>query len=170
MIQVFIAIAASREPIDFCFGQAKDFTELPHRCAVLKRIVNRNQCRVLKTLENKIGHIVAVGPRKIQIKIWRIGTVQVDKALKIQIQIDGVHIGNAQQVGNQAIGTTTAPHIKITFAAGVAQDFPVDQEIGHKAFLIDDFSLFFKAIEDLLLGLLPKTVAQALFDQYIEQF
>ena len=106
-----------------------------------------------KTFKNIAGHIVAIGPGEINVEIGRILPVEVDEALKIQIELDGVHIGNPQNVGDDAVGTTSTPHIKIALAAGIVGDVPIDEKVGNKIFLFNNTELLFNARKDGFVGL-----------------
>jgi hypothetical protein len=51
------------------------------------------------TLEYVILYLIAVLPGIIDIKIGWTGAAGVDKPLKVQIEVDGVNIGDFQAIG-----------------------------------------------------------------------
>ena len=115
-----------------------------------------------------MGDVFPVSPRKINVKIGRVDAVEVDKALKVKVEFHGIHIGNAQEVGHNAVGATASPHIEVPLAAGVVDDVPVDQEVRDKPLDLDQFQFF---LDPVFYGLtrLRIAVGQALpaeaFDQ-----
>ena len=141
------------QDINIGFGQTKHFPQFPNNGAVLKGNISAQQSNVRKTLKDVAGNVVAIGPRKIDVEIGRILAVEVDEALKIQIELDGIHVGNPQNISNDAVGTAPSPYIKITFAAGVMGDVPIDEKVGNEVFLFNDLELLFNAGEDGFVGL-----------------
>ncbi len=55
-------IFPSLEHVHFGFWQTEDFSQLANRRSKLKRIVHRNQSRILKGLEDEIGNIISISP------------------------------------------------------------------------------------------------------------
>ncbi len=66
-----------------------------------------------------MGDIIPVAPGKIKVKIRWIFSVQVDKSFKIEVQLNGVYIRNAQEVGNNTVGPASSANIIIVFTSGV---------------------------------------------------
>jgi len=81
----------------FRFGQPKHLGQFAQGSTLLKGLVGGYQCRMPRRifLKQIAKNGIAVLPRKIQIKVGGIGSVWVYKALKIQVQFNGVNIGNA---------------------------------------------------------------------------
>ena len=48
-------------------------------------------------------------PRKINVKVGRRGAFGVQETLEIQIQFDGINIGNAEAIGHHAVGPAATP-------------------------------------------------------------
>ena len=88
------------DPVDVVFGQAKYFSQFSDYGAVLESAIRTDQGNVWETLKNIGGHIVAIGPRKIDVKVRRVGSVKVDEPLEIKVQFDGVYIRDAQEIGD----------------------------------------------------------------------
>ena len=66
-------------------------------------------------------------------KSGRILAVEIDEALEVEVELDGIYIGDAQQIGHNTVGSTTPSHVEVSFAAGVFQDLPVDKEVGNES-------------------------------------
>ena len=126
------------DAVNVVFGQAEDLSQLPDDCAVLEGIVCSRQCHVGEPLEDVVCHIVPIRPREVDIEVRRIRAVQVDEPFEVQVELDGVHVRDAQQVGDEAVGPASAPHIKVPATARVAGDVPIDEEIGQIPLLPDD--------------------------------
>ena len=144
-----IELSAS-EHIDFVLGQAKNLPQFSHHSPKLKGAVCTNERYVFEPFEDVARHVIPIGPREIDVEIRRIGSVQVDEPLEIQIQLKGVHVGDLEQVGNQAVGAASSPHIEVSAASGIAGDVPIDQEIGHVALLANDPQFPLHPLEDNL--------------------
>ena len=89
--------------------------------------------------ENIIGHFISVFPGKVNVKIGRIFPVEIDKSLEIQVQFDGVHISNPQAIGDDAIGTGSTAHMVEVALLRKGHDVVIDQEVGGKGLLLDEF-------------------------------
>src|SRR5690606_28932175 len=115
-----------------------------------KGIVHGNQSGVFKSVENKIGNIIAVSPREIEIKIGWILSEHIDKTFKIEIEFHRIYIRYPKQISHNAIGATAPTNVEIIFTAGVFQNLPIDQKIGYESFLFNDGQFFFDTFENAL--------------------
>ena len=138
---------AGAEGVDFVFGQPHDLAQLPHGCAVLKGIVGGEQRHVGEALEHVRHHVVAVRPREVDVKVGRVGPVEVEEALEVEVEFNRIDVGDAQQVCDEAVGAAAASHMKIPLASGVARDVPVDEEVGQESLLSDQANLVFHPLQ-----------------------
>ena len=95
-----------------------------------------------------VKHLIAVGPAKVNVEVRWIFTVEVDEALKVEIQLHRIHIGDPQAVGHHRVGPGASAHMVKISAMGKADDVVVDQKIGHKTLLLDQLQLLFNALAD----------------------
>ena len=137
------------DAVDVVFGQAEDLPQFPDDRAVLEGAVRPHQRNVREPLEDVFRHVVPIRPREVDVEVRRIRAVQVDEPFEVQVELDGVHVRDAQQVGDEAVGPASAPHIKVTAAARVVGDVPVDEEIGQIPLLSDDRQLHFHPLQDV---------------------
>ena len=93
------------------------------------------------TVEDVSGHIVAVGPGKVQIEVGRCFAEEVDEAFEVEVQVYGIYIGDAQAVGDETVGTTATADGEITLPTGILHDVPVDEKVRHEPFFDDDVEL-----------------------------
>ncbi len=61
---------------------------------------------------------ITVVPRKIDIKIGRGYAFLIKKALKIQVKLNRIYIGNTQAIRHGTIGATASAYKIISFRAG----------------------------------------------------
>ena len=99
-----------------------------------------------KSTKNILQNRIPILPRKIQVKIGRIASIQVNKTLKKQIQFQGIHIRNKKQVRHQAVGPASPTHIKESRFPGKFEDLPIDQKISYITLLSYDHQLFFQTL------------------------
>lgn len=106
--------AAFGNGIDLRFGQTENFSELAYDGIELKRRIRREQSHMFAamTTENIIGEFIAVFPGKIEIEIGRIGAKRIDETLEVEIEIDRIHIGDAQTIRDNAVRPAAAADIK----------------------------------------------------------
>jgi len=95
-----------------------------------------------KAPEDVIGHIVAVLPGEINIEVRGRSSVWIDKTLEVQIQINGIHIGDAETISYNTIGATPPSDIIITLVLSILYNIPVDQEIGIEILAVNLRQLF----------------------------
>ncbi len=168
LIEITEVKAAFGQLVDLLLGQAKDFAELAHGGSEFEGVVYADQGRVLEPVEDEMRDVVPIAPGEIDVEIGRIGPVQVDEALEVQVELYRIDIGDPEQVGHDAIGTAPASDIIIALAARVLEDLPVDQEIRDELLLPNDLQLFLQAVEDARSELLIP-VLQALIGQFSHQ-
>ena len=129
--------------VDFVFGQAHDLAQFTHRGPVLEGVVRGEKRHVGEALEHVGHHVVAVGPREIDVEVRGVGAVEVDEALEVEVEFDGVDVGDAQQVRHQAVGPAAPSDVEVPLASRVAGDVPIDEEVRQVALLSNqpDFML-----------------------------
>ena len=57
---------------------------------------------MLKAIENVARHIFSIFPGKIQIKIGWVLPIEIDEAFEVEVEVDGIYVGDSKQVGNNA--------------------------------------------------------------------
>ncbi len=70
--------------------------------------------------------MLPIAPGEIQVKVGRRLAVEVDKALKVEVQLNGVHIGDFQEVGHHAVGPAPPPHVEIRLFLRIANNVPIE--------------------------------------------
>ena len=95
-----------------------------------------------------VKHLIAVGPTEVNVKVGGIFSVEIDEALKVEIQLHRIHIGDSQAVGYHGVGPGASTHMVKIAAMGKADNVVIDQEIRHKTLLLDQFQLLFNALAD----------------------
>ena len=124
--------------------QSKYFTQLPDGSFVLKSIVYCNECRMRKSIEDKMDDVIPICPWKVYVKIWWIFPVDIDKPFEIEVKLYRIYICNSEQISDYAICSASPAYIKIPLATGIFQYFPIDKKIGYKFFFLNDVKLFFQ--------------------------
>ena len=76
-------------------------------------------------------------PAPVDIEIRRCFAIQIQEALKIQIELQRADVCNAKTVGNDTIGTTSATDVHKPHPVAVLDDVPSDQKIGTEVQLIN---------------------------------
>ena len=137
------------DAVDVVFGQAEDLPQFPDDRAVLEGAVRSHQRHVREPLEDVFRHVVPIRPREVDVEVRRIRAVQVDEPFEVEVEFNGVYVRDAQQIGDEAVGPASAPHIKVPAAARVAGDVPIDEEIGQIPLLPDDRQLHFHPLDDV---------------------
>ena len=150
LVQVAVALGRVRvgERIDLVRGQAEDLAQLADHRAVLVGAVGgqqRHPPAVAVLVEKVARHVVAVLPTEVDVEIGRTAAAGVDEALEVEVQLDGVHVGDAQAVGHQAVGTAAATHVEEAVVLREAHQVPVDQEVAHEVLLRDHAQLALQA-------------------------
>jgi hypothetical protein len=74
--------------------------------------------------ENIILHIIAVLPGIVDVKIGWGSAFEIDKAFEIEVQLNGVHIGDLQAICNNAVGPAAASYMVKATAHGIPDDVP----------------------------------------------
>ena len=90
--------------VDLVLGQAEDLAELAHHRPVLEGVVGAEQGDVLVAVEDVACDVVAVRPREVEVEVGRIGPVEVDEPLEVEVQFNRVDVGDAEEVGDEAVG------------------------------------------------------------------
>src|SRR5690606_18048686 len=76
-----------------------------------------------------VQYHIALFPGPVNIKIRRAFAVQVQKALKIQVQFQGADIGNTQAVRYNTIGSTATSDMQESHRIAVTDNVPSNQEV-----------------------------------------
>ena len=84
------------DAVDVVFGQAEDLPQFPDDRAVLEGAVRPHQRHVGEPLEDVFRHVVAIGPREVDVEVRRIRAVQVDEPFEVEVEFNGVYVRDAQ--------------------------------------------------------------------------
>jgi hypothetical protein len=49
------------------------------------------------------GYVVSVLPREVEVEVGRTTPMRVDKSLKVEVEVYGIHIRNPEAVGNDGV-------------------------------------------------------------------
>jgi len=156
---VVVAIAGIvHQQVDLLLRQAKHLTQLPDDRLVAEGGGGAEQGRMVLSVpfEDVVLHLVAVLPREIDVEIGRTGPLGIEKPFEIEVELDGIHVGDAQAVGHDAVGSAPPPHMVKSPRHAVMNHVPGDQEIGGEAEVVDDLQLVF---DSFLRGLVVFAVA-----------
>ncbi len=153
IIQLGRVELARCQDVDLFFRQTEDLAQLTHYGTVLKGIVRSEDGAILEPLEDVARNIGTVAPGKVEVEVGWILSVEVDKPLEVEVELDGIHIGDAQNIGHHAVGAAPPPHIKVALATGVGGNVPIDQKVGNEFFLGDDLQLLFQSVDHHLIGI-----------------
>ena len=99
-----------------------------------------------------LDDLVAVAPREVEVEVGRTTSHGVEETLEIQVQFDGVHVGDFQAIGHHAVGTAAAPDMIETLLYGELHNLPSDEEIGAEAHPFNDLQFFLDAAVGGLVG------------------
>ena len=138
--------------VDLVLGQAEDLAEFAHHRPVLERVVGPEQGDVFVAVEDVARDVVAVRPREVEVEVGRIGPVEVDEPLEVEVQFDGVDVGDAQEVGDKAVGPAAPTDVEVALGPRVGGDVPIDEEVGEELLLAEDLDLVLHPFEDGLVG------------------
>ena len=95
-----------------------------------------------------VKYLIAVGPTEVNVEVGGIFAVEVDEALKVEIQLHGIHVGDSQAVGHYRVGSGASTHMVEVAPMGKLYDVVVDQEIRHKTLLLDQLQFLLNALAD----------------------
>ena len=89
-----------------------------------------------------LDHPVAAFHAKVHVEIRHGDPLGVEEALKQQIIVDGIQVGDAQRVGHQrpGAGSPARPH-RNALLLGPGDEFHDHQEVARKTRLVDDAEL-----------------------------
>ena len=49
------------------------------------------------------GYVVSILPREVEVEVGRTTPMRVDKSLKVEVEVYGIHIRNSKAVGNDGV-------------------------------------------------------------------
>ena len=67
----------------------------------------------------------------------------VDESFKVEVEIDGVYIGNFEAVGHHGVGAGASANVEEVVFLSKSADVPIDEEVGGKSQLVDHLHFFF---------------------------
>ena len=139
--------------VDLVLGQAEHLAELPHHRPVLEGVVGAEQGHVLVAVEDVARDVVAVGPGEVEVEVGRVGPVEVDEPLEVEVQFNRVDVGDAQEVGDEAVGPAAPADVEVALGPRVGGDVPIDEEVGEEFLFAEDLDFVLHPFEDGLVGI-----------------
>ena len=132
--QAIFHFHAPDEVVYFMLGQPVHLAQLPRHCPELESAMGAQQGRIFIAVLIKYiaGNVLPVFPGEVQVEIGRGVPMHIQEALKVEVQLYRVHIGDTQAIGSYAIGPAASAHSKIALAMGIAHNIPGGKEVGHK--------------------------------------
>src|ERR1700761_3400564 len=132
------------ETLDLFFGKAEDLTQFADDGIGLKGGVHPQQGRMAPavTFDHIIDDLVAIAIGKIDIEIGWACPVGIEESFKIELELDGVDVGDLETISHHGIGAAATADMIEAAALGIADHIPGNQEISRKTHLIDDAELF----------------------------
>ncbi len=139
------------QQVDLLLGQAVDLAQFPEDGAVAEGGDGADKGGVLPpiALEDVVQHLVPFLPGEIDVEIGGTGPLGIDETFEIEVQVDGVHIGDPQAVGHNGVGPASPAHMVEAPGHGVADHIPGDQEVGGETQAVDDLQFMFDPPEGL---------------------
>ena len=113
-------------------------------------------------------HRIPVLPGEVNVEVGRAGAFGIQEPLKVQVQLDGIHVGDPQTVGHHAVGAAASPHMVEALRKGEPDHIPGDQKIGAKVHLLDDLKLFLHPTIGFFVGI-PVTIGHPVEGQLPQQ-
>ena len=137
------AVGVAYQYVDLLLGQAVHLGHLAQGRPALEGGVGSQQGGVLAAvaLEDVVGDVVALVPAEVDVEVGRAGAVGVDEAFEVKVQFQGVHVRDADVVGDDGVGARSAPHVLVAGRAGVAHDVVGDEKV-RAEFLLTDHGQF----------------------------
>ena len=105
---------------------------------------------------------------EVDVEVGRAGAVGVQEAFKIQVQFDGVDIGDAQTIGDDGVGAASAADMVKPAALGIADHVPGNEVVGGETHLVDDVQLFLEAFTGFPVVAVAK--AEPFPGKFLEQY
>ncbi len=156
VVAVMLAHARSQR-VDLRRRKAQRLAQLPDGTAPLEGGVGGKLCHMVmpalplaKTGEHVLVHFVAVLPTEVDVEVRRLFARCAEEALEVEVQLDRVHVGDAEAVGDHAVRAATPAHMEKALAAGEAHDVLVDEEVADEAHALDHVQLVLHARDHLL--------------------
>jgi hypothetical protein len=120
------------------------------------------------SFQHIIDNLIPIPVGKVDIKIRRTGPVGVKKAFEIQVERDGIDVGDPKTVGNKRVGAAAPANMIEAATLCITDHVPGDEEIGGEFHLVDDAQLFIKPVLMFFAGAitLEKAFPGQLFQEY----
>ena len=94
-------------------------------------------------------HLVAIFPGKVDIEIGRRTSIGIQKALEVQVELDGIYLGDFQAIGNHAVGSATPADMREVVVPCIAHQVVGDKKIGLELAFRDHIELAQQALHGI---------------------
>ncbi len=143
MVVIQFVIRLFHQQVNLLLGQTVYLTQFPEDGAVPEGGNGPDKCRMFSAIPFKyvVQYLIPFLPGEVDVKVGWTGPLGIDETFKIEIKVNGIHIGNPQAVGNNGVGPAAPSHMVESTRHGISDYIPGDQEIGRKAQPIDDLQL-----------------------------
>ncbi len=107
------ALRFLHQEIDFFLGQAIDLTQFTEDGSVPEGGHGADEGRVSAPVafEDIVQHLIPVLPGEVDVKVRGTGPFGIDETLEVEVQVNGIHIGDPQAVGHDGIGPAAPAHM-----------------------------------------------------------
>ena len=92
----------------------------------------------------------------------------IDEALEIKIELEWIHIGDTEAIGDEGVSATASAYMMIACGLCIADDIPCDEEVRWKTELADDFEFAFHPCVGFEIGQ-PVSAATAFAGEFDEE-
>ncbi len=102
---------------------------------------------VAEALVDVLDDLVAAGRLEVDVDVGHLASGGVEEALEEQVVGDGVGVGDAQHVADDAVAGRAAPRVVDAAAAGELDDVAHGEEVLGEAELLDHLELAVETLE-----------------------
>jgi hypothetical protein len=158
--------------IDLFFRQPEYFSEFADDGIALIGAIGGEEGGMFFSIatEDVGGEVVAVLPAEVEVEVGRVLTVGIDETFEIEIEVDGIHVGDAEAIGHDTVGATAATHVEVASALRITNDIPVHEEVSREAEFVDHTQFLLHTVTDIRRHLFSIAVMHAFpgfpFQQY----
>ena len=160
----------AREPVDLVDWQPERTRHHAHRASavIVLTVATIATCSLSEPLVDEVDDLVASRRVEIDVDVWHLAALGVEESLEEQVVFDGIGVGDAQRVADDAVAGRAAARIGDLARAGEDGDVAHGQEVLREAQLLDDLELVLKPGGDLW-GDRPVALGGALEAAFAEQ-
>ncbi len=158
------------QAVNFFFRKAVGLSKFAEDGTVPEGAHRAQEGRMLASVafKNIVLHLIPVFPGIIDVEVGRRSAFRIDEAFKIQVQLNGINIGDFQAIGHNAVGAAAASHMVKAAAHGIPDNIPGDEKISGKSQFINYFKFMFHAADGFCIGI-SIAVLHSVEGQFLKQ-